>query len=387
MKEQLLELIDKTDTIEKLFHRTSVAPGIAMVASETIYDVQEFRIWIQELKCELQEIHDRTHNKFIWEVINDLSANFNGWSDRERFNKVKGDLIAIRRNIDAYYPPIQSKPRTNEKEKNMPKKSKIFISHSSKDKLYVEEIVSLLDDIGLSDEQIFCSSIPGYDIPLGKTIFEYLREQFLEFNLHILFIHSPNYYESPISLNEMGAAWALRNNFTSVLLPGFEFDDMKGVVNNANISIKLDNTDDEVKDKLNQLRNLLISEFELKRKADILWEKKRDQFIKRIKELQNLIQVTEDAVEMVISQEADEILHNAAKDANAHIIVTHNLSSGKCIQAGEKSYSEAMGVREFSKWDAAFDELLAHGYIKELGKKHEVFQVTDKGFSYIENKA
>ncbi len=116
-----------------------------------------------------------------------------------------------------------------------------------------------------------------------------------------------------------------------------------------------------------------------------MWEKKRDQFIKRIKELQSFVPVSDVAREIVISQEADEILHNAAKEANAQIIVTHNLSSGKCIQAGAESYSEAMGVREFSKWDAAFDELLAHGYIKEIGKKHEVFQVTDKGFTYIES--
>ena len=58
MKENLLELINKTEQIEKLFHIKTVSPGIAMVANETIYEVQEFRIWIQELKCELQEIYE-----------------------------------------------------------------------------------------------------------------------------------------------------------------------------------------------------------------------------------------------------------------------------------------------------------------------------------------
>ena len=41
-----------------------------------------------------------------------------------------------------------------------------------------------------------------------------------------------------LSLNEMGAAWALKANCTSLLLPGFKFEEMKGVVNNNTIAIK-----------------------------------------------------------------------------------------------------------------------------------------------------
>ena len=56
-----------------------------------------------------------------------------------------------------------------------------------------------------------------------------------------------------LSLNEMGAAWALKANCTSLLLPGFKFEEMKGVVNNYTIAIKLDSDEYEVKDKLDQL--------------------------------------------------------------------------------------------------------------------------------------
>ena len=41
---------------------------------------------------------------------------------------------------------------------------KIFISHSSEDNKYVEQIVNLLIEMGLDRAQIFCTSLPGYGI-------------------------------------------------------------------------------------------------------------------------------------------------------------------------------------------------------------------------------
>ena len=104
MKESLLALINKTEDIEKLFHKSSSSPGIATISLDIIYDIQEFRIWVQEVKFELREIYDRTKDTFIWEAINEQSANFNGWNDRQMFDKVKGSLFAIRKNIDKYFP-------------------------------------------------------------------------------------------------------------------------------------------------------------------------------------------------------------------------------------------------------------------------------------------
>ena len=46
------------------------------------------------------------------------------------------------------------------------KSPKIFISHASKDKNYVSSIVKLLEFIGLRQEKLFCTSVPGYGIPL-----------------------------------------------------------------------------------------------------------------------------------------------------------------------------------------------------------------------------
>lgn len=155
-----------------------------------------------------------------------------------------------------------------------------FISHSSKDKTFAEALVVLLEDMGLDSSNLFCSSVDGYGIGLSKDIFDTLRTLFREHDLFVIFIHSPRYYESPISLNEMGAAWILKTEFCSFLTTDMDFNMMKGVVNGNAISIKV-NADDtyarltELKDKLTQLFNLSPID-------TIKWERKRNAFLKHV---------------------------------------------------------------------------------------------------------
>lgn len=72
-------------------------------------------------------------------------------------------------------------------------KTKIFISHSCLDKYYVQALVELLEDIGVKENQLFCSSFAEYGIPLNKDIYEYLKTQFEEYTLHVIFILSKEY--------------------------------------------------------------------------------------------------------------------------------------------------------------------------------------------------
>ena len=57
---------------------------------------------------------------------------------------------------------ISEKNDTNE----VVKQPLVFISHSSKYIAFVESLVDLLENIGLDDSNLFCSSIPGYWIDL-----------------------------------------------------------------------------------------------------------------------------------------------------------------------------------------------------------------------------
>ncbi|WP_010237351.1 toll/interleukin-1 receptor domain-containing protein [Clostridium arbusti] len=165
----------------------------------------------------------------------------------------------------------------------MPQKSpKIFISHASSDKEYVSKLIDLLEGIGLNEKHIICSSIAGCGIPLDQDIYDHLKLQFETHNLHVILVLSENYYKSVACMNEMGAAWILQNRYTTILLPGFEFKEIKGAINPRQIGLKLDNDLTDVKEKLGQLKDCMLNEFGLPTVSDIRWELKRDIFINSI---------------------------------------------------------------------------------------------------------
>ena len=164
------------------------------------------------------------------------------------------------------------------------KSSKIFISHSSRDLAFVQPLVELFEHIGLNSENMFCSSVAGYNVPLDGNIYDYLKEQFQSYDLRVIFMLSQNYYNSPASLNEMGAAWVLQHRYTSVLLPQFDFRDVKGVIDQMRISIKLDSEKYELKARLNELRDIIVSEIglELSSFSQNIWERHRDEFVDKV---------------------------------------------------------------------------------------------------------
>lgn len=169
--------------------------------------------------------------------------------------------------------------------KNDKKTPLVFISHSSKDEPFVVALVNLLEDMGFNKNNLFCSSVREYGIPLGGDIFGTIRELFHKHDLYVIFVHSPRFYGSAVSLNEMGAAWVLKTNFCSFLTKDMSYDKMKGVVNNANISIKVD-----VKDApalLNELHKQLTTIFSLPQMEISKWERKRDQFLSIVKAIEN----------------------------------------------------------------------------------------------------
>lgn len=101
---------------------------------------------------------------------------------------------------------------------------KVFISHSSSDKIFGDALVFLLKGLGLSKSQLLYTSNDVYGIPLGKNIFQYLREN-IEYDVHMVFLLSQNYFNSVACLNEMGAAWMAKNDYTIIGTPGFDFND------------------------------------------------------------------------------------------------------------------------------------------------------------------
>lgn len=162
------------------------------------------------------------------------------------------------------------------------KKIQLFISHSSEDIKYIDCFVKFLEELGFDDENMFCSSVDGYGIPWGADIYDYLEKKFTNPNneLVVLFMLSNNYYASPACLNEMGAAWVLKKDYRSILLPGFEFEEIKGAIDPRKVAIRLD--DKKLRMKLNDVKKQLSELFGLDGVKDTKWDKIRETLIEKI---------------------------------------------------------------------------------------------------------
>jgi len=104
-------------------------------------------------------------------------------------------------------------------------KKKIFISHSSKDKVIVSNFVDhiLMLGIGLNAEDIFCTSIEEMAIRNGEDIRKHIQGNIRTADFSLLLIFN-NYKESEICINEMGAVWAYDTNVRLFMLPNTTFD-------------------------------------------------------------------------------------------------------------------------------------------------------------------
>lgn len=270
---------------------------------------------------------------------------------------------------------------------NSERKKLIFISHSTQDKEYTKAFVDLLFAIGLNEDDIVCSSYPSVGIPLGEKVYEWLVEKFQEYDLHVLYFLSHNYYQSAACLNEMGAAWAMKQKWDGILLPDFGFSDIAGCIDPTQIGIKLDGDIDELKHRLGELKDSIVAEFGMRTVSNTRWEKIRNNYISTIQEITSEPKQTKtdyiitpiDADDDTITIYACVMLLYAAED-DGQIMVLQTLS-GTSYQAGKVTLERNQKPREIALWDDAVARLLKKGYIKKIGRKDPLFQVTTIGYS------
>ena len=164
----------------------------------------------------------------------------------------------------------------------------LFISHSSNDAVPVRRFYDLLEVIGVPENKIFCSTIPERGVPLGEDIYTVIKNQLLKQRVHVVFMLSNNYYNSVACLNEMGAAWILQASYTTFLLPGFEYREIKGAINAGKIGIKLDAGEEEVFSRLTEFKDKLCGDFKLQRVDERKWHRKVVEFIETFRQTQPL---------------------------------------------------------------------------------------------------
>ena len=152
-------------------------------------------------------------------------------------------------------------------------RKKIFISHSSKDKDIIKDFTNLVLGlgIGISSEDIFCTSIEDMTMKNGEDIRQHIKTNILTADYSFLMI-SQNYKTSEICLNEMGAVWTANNRVKYYILPNSGFEHI-GWLNEVNKAEKLFNPI-----ALDALRKELLEYYNLPDNG-ITWSTKREEFL------------------------------------------------------------------------------------------------------------
>lgn len=156
----------------------------------------------------------------------------------------------------------------------------VFISHASSDKKIIDEFIDLIlkNGIGLSDDNIVCTSFEKTTMAPGDNIPNYIREK-ISYATVVLAMVSKEYKKSEVCMNEVGAAWAFENEPISIVLPDADFTEL-GWLFNLDKAVKINNPD-----ALNHLQEILCERLGMSIKTSLHWNPCVNKFLGNIKNI------------------------------------------------------------------------------------------------------
>lgn len=240
--------------------------------------IDAFHEWYHAVLVLFKDFYSSSNDDYNY--IKNVNVSGNGYILHDVYRDISPRYVIMLDDIENGMEPLVK--RNIDVGKKTMKPRKIFISHKTEDKSFVNELVRMLEFIvGTDSERIFCSSIAGYDIKPGREILTELKKQFNDYEIYFIIVHSPRYYNSPICLNEMGAAWVLGTQFCSFLTHDCKFSMLKGAIDSKYISIKVNDNFDTVTSKLNSLKDELLQIFSIEHFNNNRWEAIRNEFVQR----------------------------------------------------------------------------------------------------------
>lgn len=162
----------------------------------------------------------------------------------------------------------------------MQKNQDIFISHSGKDKQIIDDFIDLilLGALSVPINKIFCSSSDGTKIKSGTDWRDSILNALQNAKINFLFI-SPNYKESEVCMNEMGAGWVTSAKVIPLIIEPINYKTVGVIQEPIQIEKLLDEKSlDRIKDILQEtleIPNSLI-------KSD-RWTAKKKEFVLKTK--------------------------------------------------------------------------------------------------------
>jgi hypothetical protein len=160
------------------------------------------------------------------------------------------------------------------------RRKRIFISHASKD----EEIVNaffyeiLVGGLTVNPNDIFCTTTDGTKIKSGEDWRDEIKKHLVDAEIIFLLI-TPNYKESEICLNEMGAAWVSSGKTISLFVEPINYNSV-GILQEVKQVEKLQDEKslDRIKDEVQEILKIPSSEMKSDR-----WTDRKSSFLSKIK--------------------------------------------------------------------------------------------------------
>jgi len=156
---------------------------------------------------------------------------------------------------------------------------RIFISHASKDKEIVQAFMDeiLIGALGIKITDIFCTTTDGTKIKSGNDWRNDIKEHLAGSKVTFLII-TPNYKESEICLNEMGAAWVLSGKTIPLIVEPLNYESVGLLQEVKQVEkIKDGGSLDRIRDVLQEDLEIPANEIPTDR-----WSKKKDYFINKV---------------------------------------------------------------------------------------------------------
>lgn len=151
---------------------------------------------------------------------------------------------------------------------------KIFVSHAIKDEKIAKAFVDLIlhGSLYIPINEIYCISADGTKIKSGDDWRKSIRNAIREVKINFLII-TPNYKNSEVCLNEMGAAWVSDAKVIPMIIEPITYKTV-GVIQEPNQIEKL--TDEK---SLDRIKDFIQEELEIYNTSNERWTAKKKEFL------------------------------------------------------------------------------------------------------------
>ena len=267
---------------------------------------------------------------------------------------------------------------------------RVFISHSDDDVEIASLLTSLLRNaLYLKPEDIRCSGVDAYRLPAGASTDDILRQEVHDAELLIGLI-TPNSIMSVYVLFELGARWGAGKAMFPLLASGATWEHLKGPLRSIN-ALDCSNASQVIQFVENAAEALGISAGSASAYVEVVNELveasvasgpaavSRAGQASPVKTGQIVAQPAAMPESPALSEQAQCILIEASKDNAGPIRKIHS-SGGTQIFTKTESFAEPGDRRSGALWEAAIQELIDHGLVRDPIGSDKMFEMTHEGF-------